>query len=222
MTRLLHHQRYDGTFAADAAAGGLRSDSWKSFAAAEDERFDAAEAQGYGVYSLHAVLGQGSFGRIHLVSWQRGVDVSAVSRSLQGLNVADDDGGGRPTLPTTGCPGSFGEGSLSALAAELQGALGGGAPEGWRGKRAASQEWHHSVSPSARHRRGCRSSGSVDVPPYASEEEEGSSGEVGLQRPRLRALKSVCKRKVTEKGLVRHMETVSGRSGVGSRGCCFA
>lgn len=40
---------------------------------------------------------------------------------------------------------------------------------------------------------------------------KGWGGEGGGARLRLRALKSVCKRKVTEKGLVRHMETVSER-----------
>ncbi|CAN0097671.1 unnamed protein product [Scytosiphon promiscuus] len=50
-----------------------RSDSWKASDGAdkaEQERYDAAEARGYGLYSLHALIGQGTFGRIHLASWQ--------------------------------------------------------------------------------------------------------------------------------------------------------
>ncbi|CAN0510532.1 unnamed protein product, partial [Ectocarpus sp. 12 AP-2014] len=46
------------------------SDSWKTDDAAEQGRYDAAEERGYGLYSLHAVLGQGTFGRIHLASWR--------------------------------------------------------------------------------------------------------------------------------------------------------
>lgn len=41
----------------------------------------------------------------------------------------------------------------------------------------------------------------------------GWAGEGGGAQLRLRALKSVCKRKVTEKGLARHMETVSHTDG---------
>lgn len=52
-----------------------------------------------------------------------------------------------------------------------------------------------------RHHRSCLS----------EEEHWGGFGVEGVEgdQLRLRALKSVCKRKVTEKGLVRHMETVS-------------
>ncbi|CAM9595435.1 unnamed protein product, partial [Ectocarpus fasciculatus] len=128
-----------------------RSDSWKADDAAEQGRYDAAEARGYGLYSLHAVLGQGTFGRIHLASWQHrgGGLAAAAAPSSASLAVEDrpsSRGGGaaggglgaaetreRGNFPrarsrVSRAAASAGEGSASgALPAGFRGAVAAGA-----------------------------------------------------------------------------------------------
>lgn len=168
-------------------------------AATEVEEQDnvEAEARGEGTYSLHAVLGQGSFGRIHLASWRRKCDTAA------GFGLTEESSGS--SNDANSCeprPGQFGAnypstceaGQAAAAAARAAYAVCPVAPAGGEfGLLSGTQQCERCILL----------------------EEEGVGGgerrvlEAGA--PRLRALKSVCKRKVTEKGLVRHMETVSER-----------
>lgn len=172
------------------------SDSWKIAAAAEHERHDAAEARGHGVYSLHAVLGQGSFGRIHLASWRgEGDDSWASCSSTESKNECDGSFGTHTHLRTASA-GSFGKACFQTEAefGQTRGDTTAGQLQRQQGTTAARER--HRDRPAAAQPRG---------------DQEGVGEGWGLE-PRLRALKSVCKRKVTEKGLVRHIETVSGRT----------
>lgn len=224
--------------AGDAAAGPgalLRgSDSFKGSAAAREERYDALEARGYGAYSLHAVLGQGSFGRIHLASWRKEGDHPA---SLAGGsdNPSGEVGPGyRARLGGADYSSiNGGEISCSAVTPGLRGAD-GGRPGGRRQRPPAGGGGGVVVRDSG------SSGGSAGVD-YAGgrrrfslderrrcdggcvmeEEGWGWDGRERALEPRLRALKSVCKRKLTEKGLVRHMETVSGRAFCRAKGCLY-
>lgn len=214
-----------------------------------DVEADASEAKGRGTYSLHAVLGQGSFGRIHLASWR-----ASGEGPLRG-------GGGHP-VPA---PRAF---------APCKGANRAGAAVGPRRQQTASQRPRRATPSSVsrvagrvslldslgmtsfvedcsgallavlgetrlRHRLGNPSqtpqleallppSPPSPRPPLAgpSEGDEGGgfpqrsgvfdarAGDAWRWDPpaprRLCAIKSVCKRKVTEKGLSHHMETVRG------------
>lgn len=224
-----------GGFIGDAR----RSDSWQASHAAEQERYDAAEARGYGLYALHAVIGQGTFGRIHLASWQHrggGVDSAAPStaapaaatssRSLSTEGSSSRAGGGAGGRPSagglegeggtgareSGHPSSYYAGADSTTTAELSGqasshlsgalAMGAGAAAA-AGPRATRR---HRDSRTVRSRSALYPAAAMGI---SGNEEWAGYGERGGAQLRLRALKSVCKRKVTEKGLVRHMETVS-------------
>lgn len=165
----------------------------------EEQDNAEAEARGEGTYSLHAVLGQGSFGRIHLASWRRKCDAAS------GFGLTEESSGS--TNDANSCearPGQFGANYPSKCAA------------GQAAVAAAAARAAYAVCPVA------PAGGGYGLLPGTQQcercillEEEGVGGgdrkvlEAGA--PRLRALKSVCKRKVTEKGLVRHMETVSER-----------
>ncbi len=252
-------QSRDGDFAAgrpttfDFGQDNVRSDSWKASQRAQQERYDAAEARGYGLYSLHAVIGQGTFGRIHLASWQhrgRGVDSTAASsaapaaaaasfsRSLSsgGSSSSATGGGGgsgsdargraaegerESCRPSSSSPGSTNSVSATSLAHGTssrseastprgsRGAVGGVAGAG-AGTRATGR---HRISSSTGSVRSLFGSNGGEALQSLFAEDDGcwdGEGEGEGGQLRLRALKSVCKRKVTEKGLVRHMETVSG------------
>lgn len=165
----------------------------------EEQETSQAEARGEGTYSLHAVLGQGSFGRIHLASWRRKYDAAVE------FGPTDESSG--LVNNANSCearPGQFGETSPSTCAA------------GQDVMAAAAARGACAVCPDT------PAGGGFGLLPGTQQcercillEEEGERGRergvVGAGAPRLRALKSVCKRKVTEKGLVRHMETVSER-----------
>lgn len=177
--------------------------------AAERERDDAAEAMGQGMYSLHAVIGQGSFGRIHLASWRR-----EDTEGLDGGPEAEIRGYGRFRDEAAAAPSSEGgyrEVSLTTVAAGIREALGMGGNEDTLGARTRGFWW--------RRQREFDSPGGLSTschgfPSTWEEEFEGAGDGVkvgGSGQPRLRALKSICKRKVTEKGLARHIQTVSDR-----------
>ncbi|CAN0432802.1 unnamed protein product, partial [Ectocarpus sp. 12 AP-2014] len=215
-----------------------RSDSWKTDGAAEQGRYDAAEARGYGLYSLHAVLGQGTFGRIHLASWRhRGGGLAAAASSPASLEDRPSSRGGGGGAAGAG----VGAGEIRArrttpraryrisraAAAAGEGLASEALPVGFSGAAAAGAGTRradgHRTSRSIRYLAGsgrpagCNnnnggSGGRSDTRHRSLFSEDGEvwtgpRGEGGGARLRLRALKSVCKRKVTEKGLVRHVET---------------
>lgn len=177
--------------------------------AAERECDDAAEAMGQGMYSLHAVIGQGSFGRIHLASWRR-----EDTEGLDGGPEAEIRGGGHFRDEAAAAPSSEGgyrEVSLSTVAAGIREALGAGGVGDALGARTRAFWWR-------RRQRGFDSPGALSISCHGfantrEEECDGAGGDGvevgGPGQPRLRALKSICKRKVTEKGLARHIQTVS-------------
>lgn len=247
-------QSRDGDFAAgrpttfDFGQDNVRSDSWKASQAAQQERYDAAEARGYGLYSLHAVIGQGTFGRIHLASWQHrggGVDSTAtssaapaaaaasLSRALSsggsslGASGGGHSGGGAGGRaaegerdrfrPNSSSPGSTNSMTATSLAqgpssrseASTPRGFRGGAAGGGAGPRATGR---HRISSSTGSVRSLFGSNGGEALQALFAEDDGcwdGEGDGGGGQLRLRALKSVCKRKVTEKGLARHMETVS-------------
>ena len=213
-----------------------RSDSWHASRAAEQERYDAAEARGYGLYALHAVIGQGTFGRIHLASWQH---------KGGGLGVDSADPSAASPAAETSTGSLSAEGGASSVSGGGGGGGAGGMPLGGGEGKGARESCHSRSSSCAstttaailaqdspssgafavgtgaraprRRRYSSTISSSSILYPAAAFGIDGSegwvewAGEGGGAQLRLRALKSVCKRKVTEKGLVRHMETVSDR-----------
>ncbi|CAM9833819.1 unnamed protein product [Ectocarpus sp. 4 AP-2014] len=222
-----------------------RSNSWKIDDAADQGRYDAAEARGYGLYSLHAVLGQGTFGRIHLASWRhRGGELAAAASSPASLEDRPSSLEDRPSS-RGGDGGAAGAGVgagetrerrttprarlriFRAAASAGEGSASEALPVGFRGAAAAGAGTRradgHRTSRSIRYLAGSgrsagrsnnnvSSGGRSDTRHRSLFSEDGEvwtgwAGEGGGARLRLRALKSVCKRKVTEKGLVRHMET---------------
>lgn len=212
---------------------------------------DVEESRGRGCYSLHAVIGQGSFGRIHLASWRRFGDTNGVVNSTHNNNRNRNVGssGGNPTLisllagrrqhqqqysgsVTTPPTGISPQGSSEM--AEL-GASFGLRAYGYVRQRQPSpmRAWNLRipVSPSTFVKPR------VDGAEPAESDRSLSAGEgrrerIGLteggwrdsgdgESIRLRAVKSVCKRKITEKGLMHHMETVrnEGRHPVANSDC---
>lgn len=221
--------------------------SWKNSlaAAAEEERQQAAEARGSGYYSLHAVIGQGSFGRIHLTSWRTEEEQSALLSSPPPVSSSSIErrstDPARATRPCRGAGRSRTEsaGSIREISTlpsyASDGRLGSPDRRGNPGRQTSSNDAALNVAGLGRagsrrgdgpslpshSRRHSENSETLDTRCYEPERMFDDEREwVGNERwedghgeeepdPRLRALKSVCKRKVTEKGLVRHVETVS-------------
>eukprot|EP00752_Nemacystus_decipiens_P011872 g10529.t1 len=221
-----------GGFVGDAR----RSDSWQASRAAERERYDAAEARGYGLYALHAVIGQGTFGRIHLASWQHkgGVVDSAAPSTATGPPVTETSTGSLSAEGGSSSSGGGGGDGGSAGGMPFEGRIGGAEGKDARESCHTRSSSRASTSTAAIFPQDSCSSGAFGVgmgaiaprrcrgstistrsllyPAAAfgidgNEGWAGWAGEGGGSQLRLRALKSVCKRKVTEKGLARHMET---------------
>lgn len=191
---------------------------------------DVEENRGRGCYSLHAVLGQGSFGRIHLASW----------RGFEDANGGVVDGTPTPrfhdVITSSSRPlnhhtnrnrnGSSTDGN-STLGSLLSGRR--------RRQRQPSptRTWNLRIplSPSTfvKPHVGGDEPAKSDSSRSAGEGRGERVGSVdgswkdsgGGESIRLRAVKSVCKRKITEKGLMNHMETVrdEGKHPVANRDC---
>lgn len=170
-------------------------------------------------------MGQGSFGRIHLTSWQREEAQPAVF-SIETPNDRDD-ARENPTLSRNFRREGVWEASLSAAVpgGGVSGTLARGSERSRQQGRLATMrgEMPRNLQASL-HRKTSSSSSSRKLEARRCCDQgrvSGGGGEglnrewerLGSNEPRLRALKSVCKRKVTEKGLVRHVETVSGQHG---------
>lgn len=216
---------------------------------------NVAEARGRGTYFLHAVLGQGSFGRIHLASWRNSGEAPLVASpiytgQMSTSNAATHNKAGDARVITVNsrqstqvsyarvarpCHGrissnssdtvTFVEECTVALMAML-----GTTRARVRGRQRgliSQQQRVPPLPPPPPPMMGHR----VMIPAAFGGGNEGagyppttieSIGDSADQSPwdddwggsRLRAVKSVCKRKLTEKGLCRHMETVSATSGV--------
>lgn len=236
-------------------------DARKSSQQTATER-DAEESRGRGTYSLHAVLGQGSFGRIHLASWRGNDYASDVVRDTPAARPRDflTSSKRRPDsrnerYANDNNLASFGElhtSLTSFLTGQAQhrhvddaGAGASSATSASRtlprgslkmeefGARFSSQgrSYIRQRQPSPRHPENPsfhRPTPKILEPFGAGDEaaersrplDVGEGCEAGIVLEdtgevadtgdpiRLRALKSVCKRKVTEKGLIHHMETV--------------
>lgn len=238
---------------------------------------EADEARGQGTYLLHAVLGQGSFGRIHLASWReddggsrhsgetrrRRRNGEAVPRRSNVSNDRGDLNSGWGTRTTNSRFRHDDAGAVSLAISDrkfhddsfsMTGFGASVAEFGQTVRHWARSYVHPRPLPSQSAKSTCVEQHSGAERPHASfhpawhfadklgpgDEAAGSSGSwrVAGGKPRvngdegnddwsdgdeeedsgslwLRVLKSVCKRKVTEKGLTRHMETVRDSGGDG-------